>query len=137
MRKVLFILGLIWANQIFCDSATDRLQSKLNSIHTMSASFDQVVRAHTREVSHSSGTMALSRPGHFRWESKKPMAQWVIADGQHVWIYDIDLEQVTVKKQDKGLGGTAALFLSGYDNTIARDFEVTAYQKNHQDYLHY
>jgi outer membrane lipoprotein carrier protein len=49
----------------------------------------------------------------------------MVADGQKIWVYDKDLEQVTVKAQQKGLGGTAALFLSGYDDTVTRDFNVT------------
>ena len=57
------------------------------------------------------------------------MAQLVIADGQHLWIYDVDLEQVTVKKQDKGLGGTAALFLTNYGDTVTRDFDVSTHKE--------
>jgi len=53
------------------------------------------------------------------------MEQLVIADGKKMWVYDTDLEQVTVKKQEKGLGGTAALFLSGYDDEVTKDFDVT------------
>jgi outer membrane lipoprotein carrier protein len=94
----------------------------------MTAHFNQVVKAKKREVSRSSGTMALQRPGRFRWQTIDPMEQLVVADGKKMWVYDVDLEQVTVKKQAKGLGGTAALFLSGYDDTVTRDFDVT--QKN-------
>ncbi|MCW0218548.1 MAG: outer-membrane lipoprotein carrier protein LolA, partial [Prosthecobacter sp.] len=47
------------------------------------------------------------------------------ADSKKLWVYDVELEQVTVKKQEKGLGGTPGLFLSGYDNTVSRDFTVT------------
>src|SRR5262249_3239949 len=53
------------------------------------------------------------------------MEQLVVADGKKIWVYDVELEQVTVKKQDKSLEGTAALFLSGYDNTVTRDFNVS------------
>lgn len=109
----------------FCQTPGELLQTKLNTIRAMTASFKQVVKAKERVVSRSSGSMALQRPGRFRWQTKEPMAQLMIADGQRIWIYDTDLEQVTVKKQQKGLGGTAALFLSGYDNTVTRDFIVT------------
>lgn len=105
----------------------DLIENKLNSMRTMSASFVQVVKTKKRTVSTSSGTMALSRPGRFRWETKSPMEQLVVADGKHVWIYDVDLEQVSVKKQEKSLGGTAALFISGYDDTVKRDFDVQQY----------
>ncbi|MBI2786721.1 MAG: outer membrane lipoprotein chaperone LolA [Legionella longbeachae] len=110
---------------VFGQTPGELLQSKLNSMRSMTASFKQAVKAKQHVVSRSSGTMALQRPGRFRWQTTEPMAQLMIADGQNIWVYDKDLEQVTVKKQQKGLGGTAALFLSGYDNTVTRDFNVT------------
>jgi outer membrane lipoprotein carrier protein len=135
MKKIALTFLLLWAANAFCDTASDLLQTKLNAIRTMSASFDQTVNAKKRVISRSSGTMALLRPGHFRWQTKEPMEQLVIADGSHLWIYDVDLEQVTVKKQEKGVGGTAALFLSGYDDTVARDFTVSNHQEGNKDYF--
>ena len=135
MKKITLCLLFLWAQNGCCDAVSDALQTKLNAIRTMSASFTQVVRASKREISRSSGTMALSRPGRFRWQTKSPMEQLVLADGQHLWVYDVDLEQVTVKKQEKGLGGTAALFLSGYDDTVTRDFDVTTYKQGKKEYF--
>lgn len=134
-KKNTLFLMLFWAQYASCDVVSDALQAKLNSIHTMSASFSQVVHVKKREISRSSGSMALSRPGHFRWQTKSPMEQLVLADGQRLWIYDVELEQVTVKKQEKGLGGTAALFLSGYGDTVTRDFNVTTYNKSNKAYF--
>ena len=135
MKKFGLLLLLLWTANAQCDAVSDSLQGKLNAIRTMSASFGQVVNAKKHEVSRSSGTMALFRPGHFRWQTIRPMEQLVIADGTHLWIYDHDLEQVTIKKQEKGLGGTAALFLSGYNDTVTRDFDVTTYQKDNKEYF--
>jgi len=126
MKKITLFLCLVWAQVVFSDTTSEALQAKLNAIKTMTASFHQVVSVKYREISRSSGTMALARPGHFRWETKRPMAQLVLADGQHLWVYDVDLEQVSVRKQEKGLGGTAGLFLSDNSNAITRDFNVTA-----------
>lgn len=109
----------------YSEASADLLQTKLNAIKSMTANFKQIVKVKKREVSRSSGSMALQRPGRFRWQTKEPMAQLVVADGKKMWIYDEALEQVSVKNQSKGLGGTAALFLSGYDDTVTRDFEVT------------
>lgn len=136
MKKLMgngFFLLMLFAQNAWCDAVSDALQAKLNAIRTMNASFSQVVKAKQREVSRSSGTMALSRPGRFRWETKQPMEQLVIADGKHLWIYDVDLEQVTIKKQAQ-VGGTAALFLSGYGDTVARDFDVTTYKEKDKEY---
>jgi outer membrane lipoprotein carrier protein len=125
MKKIISAVLLCFCVGAFSETAEQVLQVKLNAIRTMTASFKQVVKAKARTVSRSSGTMALERPGRFRWQTKEPMAQLMVADGQRIWVYDTDLEQVTVKKQEKGLGGTAALFLSGYNDTVTRDFTVT------------
>ena len=125
MKKIFLVLLFALSNSVFSQTPGELLQTKLNAIRSMTANFNQVVKAKKREVSRSSGTMALERPGRFRWQTKSPMEQLVVADGKKMWVYDVDLEQVTVKKQEKGLGGTAALFLSGYDDTVTRDFDVT------------
>ncbi|KTD73511.1 outer membrane lipoprotein chaperone LolA [Legionella tucsonensis] len=125
MKKILIALLLSISIAGFCETPDALLQGKLNSIRSMTAVFKQTVKAKHRVVSRSSGTMALQRPGRFRWQTTQPMAQLMVADGQKIWVYDKDLEQVTVKAQQKGLGGTAALFLSGYDDTVTRDFKVT------------
>lgn len=125
MKKLFLVLLLGCSSVVFSQTSGELLQTKLNAIRSMTANFNQVVKAKKREVSRSTGTMALERPGRFRWQTKSPMEQLVIADGKKMWVYDTDLEQVTVKKQDKGLGGTAALFLSGYDDTVTKDFDVT------------
>ncbi|WP_019217412.1 outer membrane lipoprotein chaperone LolA [Legionella tunisiensis] len=126
MKKLVLLLSLAFAGNACCESVGDILQTKLNTIRSMTASFNQVIKTKEKEISRSSGTMALERPGRFRWQTKSPMEQLVVADGKKLWVYDVDLEQVTVKKQEKSLGGTAALFLSGYDDTVTRDFDVTA-----------
>lgn len=124
MKKYMAVLLMLVMSTSYAETAADILQKKLNGIKTMKASFRQVVKAKQRVLSRSKGSMALARPGRFRWDTKDPMAQLVVADGKKMWVYDVDLEQVTVKKQEKSLGGTAALFLSGYDDTVARDYEV-------------
>lgn len=129
MKSFFGLLLLVVANFVYAQSAEELVQAKLNALHSMSASFKQVVNAKARVISRSSGTMALLRPGRFRWQTKAPMEQLVVADGKHLYIYDKALEQVTVKAQDKGLGGTAALFLSGYSDSVARDFVVSEQDK--------
>ncbi|WP_419418887.1 outer membrane lipoprotein chaperone LolA [Legionella sp. D16C41] len=130
MRKIISLLLLSWLPISWAQTPADEVQAKLNAIRSMSAGFDQIVTAGRREVSQSSGKMALVRPGHFRWETKSPLEQLVVADSKRLWVYDVDLEQVTVKKQESGLGGTPGLFLSGYDNSVTRDFDVSTQDKN-------
>lgn len=132
MKKMLWLTVLICSSSLIAATPSELLQAKLNALRTMSADFTQVVKAQRREVSHSSGSMALSRPGRFRWKTNAPMEQLVVADGKQLWIYDVDLEQVSVKKQDKSVGGTAGLFLSGYNDTVARDFDVHMSEKGNK-----
>lgn len=133
MKKNVFYLLFCFATPLFSMEASENLEKKMNAIRSMTASFNQVVKAQAREISHSKGTMALNRPGRFRWQTKSPMSQLVIADGQHFWVYDAELEQVTVKKQGKELGSTAGLFLSGYNETVAKDFDVKQTHQGTQD----
>lgn len=130
MKKWSILWLLLGMHGVFAAGATEELQAKLNAIRSMTATFTEIVKAGKREVSHSRGVMALDRPGRFRWETKSPLSQLVVLDGKKLWIYDKDLEQVTVKKQDDGLGGTAALFLSRANDTISRDFNVIKIDKN-------
>lgn len=132
MKKTLWLTVLFCGQSLFAGSPSELLQSKLNALKTMSANFTQVVKAKRREISHSSGTMALSRPGRFRWQTTAPMEQLVVADGKRFWIYDVDLEQVSVKTQDKMVGGAAGLFLSDYNDKVAHDFDVMVSEKGKQ-----
>lgn len=127
MKRVIGCILLVWGVTVHgqtIKTAAAALQEKLNSIHTMRADFQQIVTANKRTVSRSSGLMALSRPGRFRWQTQKPMAQTVIADGDRLWVYDVDLEQVTVKAQHSNMGNTVGLFLSENNQSLARDFDV-------------
>lgn len=120
------VIGLCWTilSNVYAESPDLIIQKKLASIHTMHANFSQIVRAKHRVISKSKGTMVLAKPNQFRWEIKRPMAQTVIADGRKVWVYDVDLEQVTVSKQTRNLGAAGALFLNQDPDAISRDFTV-------------
>jgi len=64
----------------------------------------------------SSGQLRISRPGRFRWDYDPPAEQSIIADGERMWVYDIDLEQVTVRKLTDALGTSPAGVLSSGGN---------------------
>ena len=108
----------------FALTDTEDLIQKLNAIHALKANFSQKVTSHHRTISSASGKVLMQRPGRFRWETLKPNQQLVLADGKRVWIYDVELEQVTSKPQASSLRGTPALFLTTSNETLARDFTV-------------
>lgn len=102
----------------------DRLHEFVEGAKTLRAQFDQSVVDRSGKVTNESGgTMQFSRPGKFRWEYKKPYPQLIVGDGQKLWIWDNDLNQVTVKRLTESLGSSPAALLAG-SNEIERSFTL-------------
>lgn len=115
------LLGGLCAGLLACvalpaaaDDSIARVEAWMRSVKTLSADFVQVVRGRSGEITNrASGTLALSRPDRFRWDYQTPNVQVIVADGRKLWLYDADLEQVTVRPLQAGLGSTPAMLLSG------------------------
>lgn len=96
------------------ESPVDRLLHFIDSSKSLQADFTQVSVDELGNTSHkASGVLYLQKPGKFRWDYRKPYQQQVITANNKVWFYDVDLEQVTIKRMDKAIGSTPALLLSG------------------------
>ena len=79
-------------------SASDQLSQRLERIDTLSSPFKQTLfNTKGQAMDTQEGRMALKRPGLFYWHVTSPIAQTIIADGERLWVYDIELEQVTVQ----------------------------------------
>jgi len=90
------------------------LRDYLDKVDTLTARFEQsLVDANDLLIESSSGAVQIRQPGQFRWTYETPYAQELVADGQNVWSYDVDLDQVTVKPQAEMLANTPATLLSG------------------------
>lgn len=88
-------------------------------VESMSGRFEQKMIDATDVVTEtSSGTFDILRPGRFRWAYQEPYEQILVADGENVWNYDVDLEQVTVKPQGEVLGSTPAALLGGSEAVL-------------------
>jgi outer membrane lipoprotein carrier protein len=72
----------------------------------------------------STGTFSFQRPGKFRWAYVTPFEQLIVGDGERVWVYDRDLNQVIVRKLDRALGSTPAALLAG-GGALETNFELT------------
>ena len=83
-----------------------------------------IVDKNLKQLQQATGTMQFARPGKFRWEYDKPYEQTIVGDGSKLWIYDKDLNQVTVRKLDKALGGSPAALLAG-SNEIEKIYDLT------------
>ena len=70
----------------------------------------------------SSGSFEFARPDRFRFSYSKPFEQLIVADGHKVWLYDLDLNQVTVRAMSQALGATPASLLAG--GAMDKDFEL-------------
>jgi len=117
-------LCMLMIQSVYADVVSHVLWDKLSHIHAMTASFSQCMYVNKREISQSFGTMVFVRPNQFRWATKKPMEQLLIADGKKIWMYDVDLEQVTVKQQTASMGAAVGLFLSDDKSRFLHDFDV-------------
>ena len=104
--------------------AVEKLKSFIASTHSAQANFTQeVLDQNGKVIQRASGVMQFQRPGKFRWTYRKPYEQLIVGDGARFWLYDADLNQVTVKKLDAALGSSPAALLSG-SNEIERDFAL-------------
>jgi outer membrane lipoprotein carrier protein len=82
-----------------------------------------VLDKNLKMLQQATGTMQFSRPGKFRWEYEKPYEQTIVGDGSRLWIYDKDLNQVTVRKLDSALGASPAALLAG-SNEIEQNYTL-------------
>jgi outer membrane lipoprotein carrier protein len=97
----------------------DRLNEFMNSTLAATGEFEQRIYNRERKlVQESRGTLAFQRPGRFRWAYSKPYPQLIVGDGARVWVYDEDLNQVTVRKLDQALGATPAALLAGANDAL-------------------
>jgi outer membrane lipoprotein carrier protein len=105
--------------------ALDMLREFVRDVKSGRASFTQTVSsADGAKKRSSSGSFEFARPNRFRFAYAKPFEQLIVSDGQKVWIYDADLNQVSVRKLTQALGATPAALLAGA--TLDKEFELVA-----------
>lgn len=118
-------LGLMVSADSVADDAAERLSERLEPLETYHASFEQKILDGSGErLQEAHGEMWLARPGLLRWEVAAPYAQTVVSDGEDVYLYDPDLEQVTVQAVDERVTHTPALLLSGDIGDLTASYDV-------------
>lgn len=130
MKKLFSILLLaLFSVSINVWSASNPLDRFFNDVLTFKASFNQVVLDEAlNPIQESSGTLYLQRPNKFRWDYDQPFEQHIVSDGKQIWVHDVELQQVTVRKMDGALGNTPAILLAG-KGKLGDNFEVKALGK--------
>jgi outer membrane lipoprotein carrier protein len=117
LAALALVASLAWAD------AVDALREFSREAKTGRAAFTQVVTSPDgAKKKTSSGTFEFARPNRFRFAYTKPYEQTIVGDGQKLWLYDPDLQQVTVRAMNQALGATPAALLAG--GNIERDFDL-------------
>lgn len=106
--------------------AASELASVLKSYESYQADFIQiVVNEKGHHVQETRGSLKAKRPGLFYWETRAPLSQFIVSDGDKVELYDPDLEQVTIHKLDERVQTTPALLLSGEVDNLDETYTVS------------
>ena len=101
----------------------ETLRSFVRDVKSGHAEFTQTVTsADGAKKKSSSGSFDFARPNRFRFAYAKPFEQTIVGDGEKVWIYDADLNQVSSRKLGQALGATPAALLAG--GSLERDFDL-------------
>lgn len=123
----LLLIGLI-GSLSFPAAAADaeqRLKTALKNMDNLSAEFKQTLLDEDKNVvQQSRGTLALQRPGRFAWIYAEPFEQRIIADGSELWIYDVELDQVTVKPMDESISNAPIMILMK-EADVTQQFKVS------------
>jgi len=124
MRPTFVALLLVAATSTVRADAVDALREFAREAKTGRAAFTQMVTSPDgAKKKTSSGSFEFARPNRFRFAYAKPFEQQIIGDGQRLWLYDVDLQQATVRAMDKALGATPAALLAGASPD--KDFELS------------
>ena len=104
----------------------EKLKAFAAQTQSARANFSQTVRDKDgRTIQSASGKLMFARPGKFRWEYESPSQQIIVGDGEKLWFYDKDLNQVTVKKLEGALESSPAALLAG-SNDIEQYYNLDA-----------
>jgi outer membrane lipoprotein carrier protein len=124
LSAVVILLSTISLAAAEANKSPSRLDEFLQGLETLQADFRQVLRdGQGRLIEESRGILAIHRPDRFRWDYKSPHEQVIVADGKRLWLYEADLEQVTVRPMEQSLAGTPASLLSGSED-LRSNFKV-------------
>lgn len=117
VKHILFTIalsGCLSAQGNDTASASQQLQQLLQPISSLSAQFEQqTIDANGIEIQRATGQLQLAQPYKLHWVVSEPMPQQLISDGQTLWLYDEDLEQVIVQSVDSSINSTPIMLFSG------------------------
>ncbi len=102
------------------DDAPDPLNSFLTGLDTLESGFTQtLIGTKGNVLEEAAGVLRMQNPGKFYWGYQSPYVQSIITNGKTLWIYDEDLEQVTIRDVSATINTTPAAILSGSEDLHA------------------
>lgn len=123
--------SLIWVflffifQSVYAETGNNTLENSLGHYTTYQANFTQVnIDSKNHAGQKSQGRVFMLRPGRFRWETTHPYEQTVIANGDKLWVYDVDLKQATQQSLAKR-GFNPAQLLTEPVADLTQKFTVT------------
>ncbi len=121
------LFALCTASTAFAATSSEQLQNLLGNLTTYQANFEQTIFSpEGGAMQHAKGSMALQRPGKFRWNVTSPNRQLIIADGKQIWIYTPDLQQAILQPMQKNLANSPAFLLTGSTQELAKTFNISS-----------
>ena len=108
------------------ETAAQRLHLLLQPMNSLSADFtQQIMGQNNNQLQRLTGNLSLKKPNQLRWNVLAPMPQLVVSDGQLVWLYDPDLEQVVIQSFSDDFTANPISILLGDLDQLNRDFTVS------------
>lgn len=130
-KLLITAIGTLFTSSLMAATAAQQLTTQLGKYHSLRANFVQyLLDASGSRLQETTGSMLLSQPNQFFWQTEDPFAQTIVSNGESVWIYDPDLEQVTLQLLDTRTTATPALLLSGDNQAIGEQFNVRMKDNN-------
>ncbi len=121
------LLFSVFVSRVYADELpVDGLIAKLNALHSMQANFSQhIMDVDGAIMQKAEGSISVKRPRRLHWHTKKPYEHLVVTDGQELWLYDVDLEQVSKQPFAADLKRAPALLLSGEAEAITEQYTTS------------
>ncbi|WP_114417772.1 outer membrane lipoprotein chaperone LolA [Marinospirillum perlucidum] len=127
-KRLILLVVLVFLVQPLhaATSPEARLETYLENLETVASEFEQqLLDASGQRLQETRGIMRLQKPGRFYWETQFPFPEILVTDGETLWLYDPDLEQVTQQPLDQRQVATPALILSGEASQLSEHFQIT------------
>lgn len=130
-RVTRFLFAFVALQSLTLAPAQAELKSLLANMESYSATFTQTIMSGRNEIlQRSDGVIHIKRPSRFKWVVNEPYPQTLVTVADKLFLYDPDLEQLSVEPLQKAIAGTPALILTGGVTDLSQMFEISEFHDN-------